>query len=63
MKAIIDQDGCIECGECADTCPNVFRMRADGPAEVYVDEIRQEDIKTAQEAAEACPVEVITIEL
>ncbi|MBE0601819.1 MAG: ferredoxin, partial [Firmicutes bacterium] len=35
MKATIDRDGCIGCGVCADTCPEVFRMADDGLAEVY----------------------------
>ncbi len=31
MKAEIDRDGCISCGICASTCPEVFRMGEDGP--------------------------------
>ena len=62
MKASIDRDGCISCGLCPDTCPEVFRMAEDGFAEVYVDEIPEEVEDTAQEAADSCPVEVIHIE-
>jgi len=62
MKANIDRDGCISCGLCPDTCPEVFRMAEDGFAEVYVDEIPEEVEDTAQEAADNCPVEVIHIE-
>jgi len=62
MKASIDRDGCISCGLCPETCPEVFRMADDGLAEVYVDEIPEEAEDTAQEAADGCPVEVIHIE-
>jgi len=62
MKAEIDRDGCISCGICASTCPEVFRMGEDGPAEVYVDEVPEEAEETAKEASESCPVSVITVE-
>ena len=42
MKASIDRDGCISCGLCASTCPEVFRMADDGLAEVYVDEVPED---------------------
>jgi len=61
MKANIDRSGCIGCGLCADTCPEVFRMAADGLAEVFGD-ITGEIEQSAKEAAENCPVNVITIE-
>jgi ferredoxin len=62
MKAEIDRDGCISCELCVDTCPEVFRMGADGPAEVYVDEIPEEVEDSAKDAADSCPVSVIHIE-
>ena len=62
MKATIDQEGCIACGLCADTCPEVFRMSDEGPAETIVDEVPAEFEETAREAADGCPVEVIHIE-
>ena len=37
MKASIDREGCIGCGLCADTCPAVFQMAADGLAEHAAD--------------------------
>lgn len=61
MRAEIDRDGCISCELCADTCPEVFRMGADGPAEVYVDEVPTEVEDSAKDAAESCPVDVIHI--
>ena len=62
MKAVIDRDGCISCGLCAETCPQVFRMADDGLAEVYVDEVPEEEEDAAAEAAEDCPVNVISVE-
>lgn len=62
MKAEIDRDGCISCGFCASTCPEVFRMGDDGPAEVYVDPIPVEVEASALEAQDGCPVSVITVE-
>jgi ferredoxin len=61
MKAVINRDGCISCELCVDTCPEVFRMGEDGPAEVYVDDIPEEVEDAAKDAAEACPVDVIEI--
>ena len=62
MKATIDRDGCIGCGLCADTCPQVFRMADDGNAEVCADPVPEDLIDSANEAMDSCPVSVITIE-
>lgn len=61
MKAVINRDGCISCEVCVDTCGEVFRMADDGLAEVFVDEIPKDAEDSAAEAAESCPVDVITI--
>lgn len=61
MKAIIDRDGCIGCGLCAESCPEVFCMADDGLAEVC-GEINANNEGEAREAAEGCPVSVISIE-
>ncbi|MCI6640085.1 MAG: ferredoxin [Pygmaiobacter massiliensis] len=60
MKVSI-QEGCIGCGLCAGSCPKVFRMGADGTAEVVapVPDIKEDDVYIA---AQNCPVQVITIE-
>jgi ferredoxin len=62
MKAFIDRDGCISCGLCVDTCPEVFRFAADGLAEVITDPIPKEAEKKTLEAQEGCPVTVIKVE-
>ena len=60
MKVVIDQDGCIGCGLCASTCPEVFGMNDDNIAEV----IKQptEVTEKVQAAVDGCPVQVISIE-
>ncbi len=62
MKASLDRTGCIGCGLCAETCPNVFRMADDGIAEAYQTDVPAADEAAAQEAAANCPVSVITVE-
>lgn len=60
MKAKV-QEGCISCGACVATCPEVFRFNDDGVAEAY-DDVAPEWEKSAIEAREGCPVSVIDIE-
>lgn len=62
MKATIDRDNCIGCELCADTCPAVFRMAGDGHAEAYANHVPKADEAAATEAAQNCPVCVITVE-
>ncbi len=61
MNAIINRSGCISCGLCTQICPEVFNLADDGLAEVC-GEITDENMNTAKEAAEGCPVAVIAIE-
>ncbi len=61
MRAIVDQDLCTGCEMCVDTCPDVFEI-TDDIATAKVDEIPPDAIDCAQQAAEECPVEAITIE-
>jgi ferredoxin len=62
MKAAIDRDGCIGCGLCTDTCPQVFRMADDGYAEAYTNPVPADAEDSAREAADNCPVSVISVE-
>lgn len=61
MKVTIDRDGCIGCGLCAATCPEVFRLAEDGLAEVYAPP-SEETADQVRKAAEKCPVSVIKVE-
>ena len=61
MKVTIDRSGCIGCGLCAETCPEVFKIAGDGLAEAYEQPV-EEDKDRASEAAENCPVSVIKTE-
>lgn len=60
MKVDIDREGCIGCGVCADTCPDVFHIAGDGLSEVIAQPDGNEE--AVQEAAESCPVEVIHVD-
>ena len=62
MNAKIDRNGCISCGLCESTCPEVFRMGDDGPAEVYIDSVPADAESTAEDARDGCPVSVISLE-
>ncbi|NQV35615.1 MAG: ferredoxin [Phycisphaeraceae bacterium] len=55
------QDTCTACGLCCDTCPEVFEM-GDDIAEVIMDEVSEEHMSLAQQAAEECPVAAILVE-
>ena len=61
MTANIDRDGCISCGVCEATCPEVFRMADDGLAEVYA-QVDESTFSTAKAAEENCPVSVIKVQ-
>lgn len=62
MKAKLDRSGCISCGLCAETCPEVFAMADDGIAEVHQENVPKEVEDRATEAQNGCPVLVITVE-
>ncbi|MEG0166046.1 ferredoxin [Anaerorhabdus sp.] len=60
MKVKINP-GCIGCGMCASTCPEVFKMNEDNLAEVFAD-VTVDIENSVRQARDNCPVQVIEIE-
>ena len=60
MKARVN-DGCISCGMCVTTCPEVFRFNDSDVAEAYAD-VAPECEDTAKQARDDCPVSVIDVD-
>ncbi|MDI7261777.1 MAG: ferredoxin [Thermodesulfobacteriota bacterium] len=60
MKVKVDEETCIGCEVCVDTCPEVFEM-ADDKARPKGDEVPEDVVKSCREAADNCPVEAIEI--
>ncbi|SFG00484.1 ferredoxin [Desulfotomaculum arcticum] len=61
MHAEVDQDLCISCGACIDTCPEVFDWNDDEKAHAVVDEVPNDLEEQAQEAAGNCPTDAIQV--
>ena len=61
MRVTVDEETCIGCGLCAETCPEVFEMN-DDKVRVKVVEVPEDVAETCKEAVEDCPVEAIQIE-
>ena len=60
MKVKIEE-GCIACGVCVDSCPDVFQM-GDDVAEVINENVPEQFQDQVKQAAQDCPVDVIIIE-
>lgn len=54
-------DGCISCGLCVNSCPEVFRFNDEGVAEAYEQPAGNE--AEVKQAADNCPVSVIETEV
>lgn len=61
MKATVDES-CIGCNLCVETCPEVFEMGDDNIAKVIADPVPPGAEESCQQAADACPVDAITVE-
>ncbi len=58
MKYFVN-DGCIGCGLCAGTCPDVFSMSDDGVAVTIDMDVPEDFLETAAEAKDNCPASAI----
>jgi len=61
MRVKVDEETCIGCGLCAETCPEAIEMN-DDKAHIKVDEVPKNVLESCKEAAETCPVEAIQME-
>jgi len=61
MKVTVDEEECIGCEACVETCPEVFEM-SDDKVRIKVDDVPGDAVESCREAAENCPVEAIQIE-
>ena len=60
LKKVEIIEGCIACGLCVDTCPEVFEME---DLATVIEGVNYSDYEEpVKEAAESCPVEVIKYE-
>ena len=72
VKVAVDQDACTACGLCYnDECPDIFEEGSDGNSNVKKEfqnggiekgEIPDDKKACAQAAADACPVDAITVD-
>lgn len=60
LKKVTIEEGCIACGLCSETCPEVFEM--DDLATVKKGVNYSDYEEQIKEVAESCPVEVIKYE-
>ena len=59
MKAKVNE-GCVSCGFCVGTCPEVFRFNDEEVAEAYAP-VTVDTLARVQEAKDGCPVSVIDL--
>jgi ferredoxin len=57
----IDRVRCCGYALCAEVCPEVYRLDGSGVAVANLDEIPDNLLERAQEAAESCPEEAIRL--
>jgi len=60
MKVSVDQDLCVGCGLCVNTCPDIFEMK-DDKAIAKVNAVPAASEDSAKQAKDECPVEAIII--
>ncbi|TFH42465.1 MAG: ferredoxin [Chrysiogenales bacterium] len=58
ITQVLIEEGCTSCGVCADICPGIFELKDFATVKTGADLAGNE--ACVKEAAESCPVEVIT---
>ena len=58
MAILIDDDACMGCEACVETCPDAFEMNGDGDKAIVKESDTEADC--VDEAIDACPAEAIT---
>ena len=62
MKVTIDLDKCYRSGECYYNHPELFGSNDAGDPELAVKEVTDDHRERAQQAADACPAQAISVE-
>jgi len=60
-KIVVDDELCIGCGGCVGVAPAYFELNEEGKS-VAIKAYDEADAALIKEAADACPVQAITIE-
>jgi len=61
MKVRVDEDLCVGCGLCVNTCPDIFEMK-DDKAVAKVSAVPAASEDCAKQGKDECPVEAIIID-
>ena len=61
MRVDVDRSGCISCGLCVSTCPELFAMNSSEKAEAILSPVPPNLEECARKAADTCPVSVIEV--
>jgi len=62
VRATVDREECIGDGSCENIAPRYFVLDDEGLARAVKNPVAEEDEAVVREAAEACPVDAITLE-
>lgn len=62
MRCKVDREECIGDGSCEDIAPDYFQLDDEDLARAIKNPVAEEDEDLVREAAEACPVEAISLE-